>query len=154
MNQPISREELYRKAKIIAERRFQSPAQAWPKLGQDFTVVEEDGPAGSLLFSCHMDRSMVNPMGIVHGGITASLVDTCMGVTCSAQCGSIACPTISMTVNYARPVPPDVDVWVLVQTIWVGGTSGQMSAELFLPEKAEEPLVTATGVYSTKRPRP
>ncbi len=154
MSQLMSGEELYQQTKIIAAHRFMSPAQAWPKLDRDVTVVrEEDGPAGSLLFSCHMDQSMVNPMGIVHGGITASLVDTCMGITCSAQRESMACPTISMTVNYARPVPPNVDVWVRVRTVRLGASSGQLSAELFLPEKPEELLVTATGIYSIKKPR-
>ena len=56
--------------------RLQSPAQAWPRFGRDLTLVDEDGPDGSLLFACRTDPSMSNPLGIVHGGITAALLDT------------------------------------------------------------------------------
>lgn len=142
---------LYRRAQEFIARRTQSPAQAWPRFGEDVALVEEDGPAGSLLFACHTDASMSNPMGIVHGGITASLVDTCMGVACSAQSGGPPTPTVTMTVNYARPVPLDADILVRTRTIRVGNTSGQMSAEVFLAGKPDEVLVTATGVYAVKR---
>lgn len=151
MTSIITYAELYRRAQEFIALRTQSPARAWPRFGQDLTLVEEEGAAGSLLFSCHTDTSMSNPLGTVHGGVTASLVDTCMGVTCAAQCGGIATPTITMTVNYARPVPLDADILVRTRTTRVGATSGQMSAEVFLAGKLEAPLVTATGVYSIRR---
>ena len=56
-----------------------------------------------------------------------------------------------MTVNYARPVPLDADIRVRVRTVRIGASSAQMSAEVFLPERPEEPLVTASGVYAIRR---
>lgn len=145
-------DELRRRAAEFIAQRIQSPAQAWPRFGQDIALAEEaDAPAGSLLFACRTDTSMSNPLGIVHGGVTASLVDTCMGVTCTAQSGGVPTPTVTMTVNYARPVPLDADVLVLTRTVRVGNTSGQMQAEVFLAENPEEILVTATGVYAIRR---
>lgn len=135
----------------VIRRRTQSPAMAWPRIGRDVLLAEEDGTAGSLLYACRTDSSMANPLGIVHGGITAALVDTCMGVTCSAQCGRAATPTVTMTVNYARPVPLDADIRVRVRTVRVGSSSAQMSAEVFLAEQPDEALVTASGVYAIKR---
>ncbi len=154
MADTISQNELRRNAMEFIRLRAGIPIQAWPRFGRDVILAEEDGPAGSLLFSCRTDASMCNPLGIVHGGVTAALVDTCMGITCAAQCGSTGTPTITMTVNYARPVPPDADIRVRAHTVRVGHSSGQMSAEVFLPEAPDELLVTATGVYSVKRPRP
>jgi len=151
MTKTISNKELRRNAAEFIRLRVEPPAQAWPRFGKDFSLVEEDGPIGSLLFSSHTDAAMANPLGIVHGGITASLVDTCMGITCAAQCGGAATPTITMTVNYVRPVPLDAEILVRTHTVRVGTTSGQLSAELFLAEKPEEILVTATGVYAVKR---
>lgn len=150
MTSTMTHAELYRRAYGFIALRAKSSAQAWPRLGQDLALVEEDGAAGSLLFSCHTDDSMSNPMGIVHGGITASLVDTCMGVTCTAQCSGIATPTVTMTLNYARPVPLNADILVRTRTIRVGSTSAQMQAEVFLPDCPEEALVTATGVYAVR----
>ena len=154
MADTISQNELRRNAMEFIRLRAGIPIQAWPRFGRDVILAEEDGPAGSLLFSCRTDQSMSNPMGIVHGGVTASLVDTCMGVACTAQSGGLPTPTVTMTVNYARPVPPDADIRVRAHTVRVGHSSGQMSAEVFLPEAPDELLVTATGVYSVKRPRP
>ncbi len=131
--------------------RLQSPAQAWPRFGRDLTLVDEDGPDGSLLFACHTDPSMSNPLGIVHGGITASLLDTCMGVTCSAQCGRAATPTVTMTVNYVRPVPLDAELRVRTRTVRIGRTTGQLSAEVFPAGRPDEVFATATGVYAIRR---
>lgn len=131
--------------------RLQSPAQAWPRFGRDLTLVDEDGPDGSLLFACHTDPSMYNPLGIVHGGITASLLDTCMGVTCSAQCGRAATPTVTMTVNYVRPVPLDAELRVRTRTVRIGRTTGQLSAEVFPAGRPDEVFATATGVYAIRR---
>lgn len=144
-------EELYRSAEEFITRRVNSPARAWPRFGKDIALVDGDGPAGSLLFACRTDASMSNPLGIVHGGVTAALVDTCMGVTCAAQCGGAATPTITMTVNYALPVPLDAEIRVRARTIRVGTASGQMSAEVFPAGRPEEILVTATGVYAIRR---
>ncbi|MBD5098195.1 MAG: PaaI family thioesterase [Clostridiales bacterium] len=151
MSELISSGELRRRAAEFIAQRAQSNARAWPRIGKDIALVNEDGPAGSLLFSCHTDDSMSNPLGIVHGGVTASLVDTCMGVTCTAQCGGVPTPTVTMTVNYARPVPLNADILVRTRTIRIGSTSGQMSAEVFLAGKPEEVLAAATGVYAIKR---
>ena len=151
MSADTTNEELRRKAAEVIGRRVLSSARAWPQFGRDVNLVQEGGPAGSLLFSCHTDESMSNPMGVVHGGVTAALVDTCMGVTCTAQSGGTPTPTITMTINYARPVPLDAEVWVRTRTVRVGNTSGQMSAEVFLREKPEEVLATASGVYAVRR---
>lgn len=144
-------DELRRNAAKFIDLRIQSCAPAWPKFGQDVELAEEEGPAGSLLFSCRTDASMANPLGIVHGGVTASLVDTCMGVTCSAQCERVATPTVTLTVNYVRPVPLDAEIRVRTRTIRVGRTTGQLQAEVFLAENPEEIFVTASGVYSIRR---
>ena len=152
MTEMMPYEELCRQAMKFIDLRMQSSARAWPQFGQDVTLAEEaDGSPGSLLFSCHTDASMSNPLGIVHGGVTASLVDSCMGVTCSAQCERMATPTITMTVNYVRPVPLDADILVRTRTIRIGRTSAQMQAEVFLAGAPEEILVTSSGVYAIKR---
>lgn len=146
-----SNETLRRSIAQVIRRRAQSPARAWPRAGRDFFLLEEDGPAGTVLYACRTDPSMANPLGIVHGGVTAALVDTCMGVACSAQCGGAATPTVTMTVNYARPVPLDAELRVRTRTVRVGTASGQLWAEVSLAERPDEPLVTASGVYAIRR---
>lgn len=151
MTEPAHSGDLLQSVRQTIQQRAQSPARAWPQIGRDVLLLEEDGPGGCLLFSCRTDQSMSNPMGIVHGGVTASLVDTCMGVACTAQSGGLPTPTVTMTVNYARPVPLDREIRVRVRTLRIGFTSAQMSAEVFLPECPEEVLATASGIYAVRR---
>ena len=151
MTELVPNQDLRQGARQSIALRLQSPAQAWPRFGRDVTLVDEDGPDGSLLFACHTDPSMSNPLGIVHGGVTASLLDTCMGVTCSAQCGRAATPTVTLTVNYVRPVPLDAQLRVRTRTVRIGRTTGQLSAEVFPAGRPDEVLATATGVYAIRR---
>ena len=149
MSQHIETEELRRRVESILKRRRAVNAQGIPDPSADLTLTDCDGPTGSLTLRYRTKPWMANVWGVVHGGVTANLVDTCMGITCTAQCGVIT-PTVSMTVNYARPVPLDAEVTVRTRTVRCGATSGQLCAEVCLPGQPDEPLVTASGVYCTK----
>lgn len=151
MTELMPNQELRRCAGESIALRLRSDAQAWPRFGRDVTLVDEDGPDGSLLFACRTDPSMSNPLGMVHGGVTASLLDTCMGVTCAAQCGRAATPTVTMTINYVRPVPLEAQLRVRTRTVRIGCTTGHMSAEVFPADQPGRVLATATGVYAIRR---
>ena len=153
MTQLLSHSDLQRLVSDHMDRYITAGARStvWPDPGRDLALADGDAPAGCLIFSCRTDPSMSNPMGMVHGGVTAALADTCMGIVCSAQCGAPT-PTISMTVNYARPVPLEAEIQVRVHTVRMGATSGQLWAEIFLARCPQDVLATATGIYSVKRP--
>ena len=148
MAQRIETDELRRRLQSILKRRRLMNPQGIPNPSADLTLIDCDGPTGSLTLSYRTKPWMANGLGVVHGGVIANLVDTCMGVTCTAQSGVIT-PTITLTINYARPVPLEAEVLVRVRTIRCGATSGQMYAEVFLPDRPEDRLVTASGAYST-----
>lgn len=144
----LTTDELRRRVKAFLGYRIGKKLTADPSAG--LTLMDCDGPTGSVVLRYETRPEMANVWGVVHGGIIATLVDTCMGLTCCAQCGVIT-PTVSMTINYARPVPLNASVEVRVRTIRCGATSGQMSAEVYLAGRQDEPLVTASGAYCTKR---
>ena len=101
-----------------------------------------------------MERAPVETPVTIRGfedydGVTAALVDSCMGITCGIQCGLIT-PTISMTINYARPVPLDASIVVRTRTVRCGATAGHIEAEVYPAGQPETLLVTASGAYSTK----
>lgn len=146
----LTTEELYRRAQNLLALRSGQAARAWPDPSAALTLVDCDGPSGSLTLSCETQPWMANIMGIVHGGVTAALLDTSMGITCACQCGS-APPTITLTLNYARPVPLEAAVHVRTRTVRIGRTTGQMAAELFLPDRPGEVLVTASGVFHIRQ---
>lgn len=112
------------------------------------TLESCDGPARSVIFRFHTYPWMSNPMGITQGGIITAILDASMGTLCTSLCGKMT-PTITMTTNYCRPVPLNTDVLVKVQACHVGGTSAQLTSEMYLPEEMHKPLATATGVFYT-----
>ena len=149
MSQRIETEELRRRLRsILKSRRLLNP-QGVPNPSADLTLIDCDGPTGSVTLSYRTKPWMANVMGVVHGGVIANLVDTCMGIACAAQSGVVT-PTITLTINYARPVPLDDEVLVRVRTVRCGATSGQMYTEVCLPGRPDDLLVTASGAYSTK----
>ena len=99
----------------------------------------------------HTQPWMANPNRVLHGGITAAILDTSMGTLCSVLYEGGFTPTITMNISYALPVPLDADILVRVRASYTGGTTAQLSAELCLPEAPDTVLASATGVYHTAR---
>ena len=149
MGHQIETQELRRRVERFLGVRAEKSPQGIPDPSADLTLVDCDGAAGSLVLRYETKPWMSNIWGVVHGGVTAALVDSCMGITCGIQCGLIT-PTISMTVNYARPVPLNAAVEVRTRTASCGAAIGQMYAEIYPAGQPDKLLVTASGAYSTK----
>jgi uncharacterized protein (TIGR00369 family) len=91
-------------------------------LGMDIESVED----GSVAFSMHAEEWMCNPAGVIHGGMTATLLDTVLtlAVMTKIPAGSSA-QTIDMNVHYVRPVLPTGEKIVAEGTaVHVGSTIG------------------------------
>lgn len=113
------------------------------------TLVDCDGPGRSLEFAYDTQPWMTNPMGMVHGGVIATMVDNAMGMSCSCLCGH-STPTVTMNVSYARSVPLNARVHLRARVLYCGSTTAQVTAEIYLPEQPDRVLVSASGVYFTK----
>ncbi len=149
MAHQLTTQELRRRTLAFLQRRAREIPAGMPDPSADLTLLDCDGLSGSLTLGYATKPWMANVWGVVHGGVTAALVDSCMGITCGIQCGLIT-PTISMTVNYARPVPLDASIVVRTRTIRCGATAGHIEAEVYPAGQPETLLVTASGAYSTK----
>lgn len=149
MAHQLTTQELRRRTLAFLQLRAREIPAGMPDPSADLTLLDCDGPSGSLTLGYATKPWMANVWGVVHGGVTAALVDSCMGITCGIQCGLIT-PTISMTINYARPVPLDASIVVRTRTIRCGATAGHIEAEVYPAGQPETLLVTASGAYSTK----
>ena len=126
--------------------------QNLPGMHLNPSFVSCNGEQLRIELSYHTEPWMSNPMGKVHGGVIAILLDNSMGILCSCLCHG-GTPTISMTLNYPRPVPLNATVHTRAHMVVFGRTSSQLTAELFLPEDPDRVLAYATGVSSTREPR-
>ncbi len=149
MAHQLTTQELRRRTLAFLQLRAREIPAGMPDPSADLTLLDCDGPSGSLTLGYATKPWMANVWGVVHGGVTAALVDSCMGITCGIQCGLIT-PTISMTINYARPVPLNASIVVRTRTVRCGATAGHIEAEVYPAGQPETLLVTASGAYSTK----
>ena len=71
-----------------------------------FTVVEAD--EGRAVFEATPGEEHYNPIGVVHGGLAATLLDSAMGVAVHTTLGpGDAYTTLEIKVNFVRPMTRD-----------------------------------------------
>jgi uncharacterized protein (TIGR00369 family) len=72
-------------------------------LGFDIVEAQE----GRVVFAGEPTESHLNPMGVVHGGYIATLIDSCM--TCAVQSmlkPGLAATTLDLNIHYTRATTP------------------------------------------------
>ena len=73
-------------------------------LGYDIVEVEE----GRVVISCMPNDSHLNPSGTVHGGLSATLLDSCMGLSIWTTLEKgLAQTTLEFKITLLRPVTPE-----------------------------------------------
>ncbi len=84
----------------MAEGRYPGPPIA-DLLG--FSAVEVE--KGRIVFAGTPDARVYNPIGSVHGGWTATLLDSCMACAVHSMLPpGVAYTTVEIKINYARPI--------------------------------------------------
>jgi uncharacterized protein (TIGR00369 family) len=83
--------------------------------------VEVD--AGRVVFDAEPDERHYNPIGVVHGGLAATLLDSAMG--CAVQTtlpAGAAYTTLELKVNFTRPITRDTGrVLCMAEVVHRGG---------------------------------
>lgn len=127
---------------LALRRRFESgpPVGVAELLGMRPVVVE----AGTVTFACDTSERFANPMGTVHGGIIATLLDSALG--CAVQTvlpDGAGYTTLSLELKYLRPVGVDAGELRATGTVVHAGRR-QATAEATLTDVAGRLLATAT----------
>ena len=111
-------------------------------------ILELDMAARSIVVRFSASERMANPMGTVHGGVIAGMADTAAGMLSKALIGHwLAGPTVSLSVNYLRPVALGATVHVRARCQKQGRFLNYTSCEGFLPASPNEVLFTGECVY-------
>lgn len=73
-------------------------------MGMQIAEVDE----GTVTFHCHPDESHYNPIGMVHGGLVCTLLDSVLGCAVHTTLPKgTGYTSIEIKVNYLRPVSKD-----------------------------------------------
>lgn len=79
-----------------------------PPIAAHFNFQIVDVSPGEATFTCDPDESAYNPIGVVHGGLVCTLLDSVLG--CAVQTtlpAGVTYTSIELKVNYLRPVHGD-----------------------------------------------
>jgi uncharacterized protein (TIGR00369 family) len=90
---------------LDAMRRGELPP---PPIASHFDFQIVDVAAGDVSFTCLPDESAYNPIGVVHGGLVCTLLDSVLG--CAVQStlpAGIGYTSVELKVSYLRPVHRD-----------------------------------------------
>ncbi len=95
---------------------------------------------------------MGNPLSVLHGGVTASLLDMAMGLLCRYFSGGYMTPTVSMGVQYLRAGSLDRTLIIRAELTKRGLSICYAEGRLW-EEGAEDRLIaTASGAYYVANP--
>ena len=92
------------------------------------TVIEVEKK--SVTFQFTVRKEMTNPIGMLHGGIIAAMIDDCVGVTFFILGLKNFYPTINLYVDFFNPVSEGKTVLVRTQVVKQGKAIINMKAEV------------------------
>jgi len=73
-------------------------------LGYDIT----EATAGRVVVAADPDETLLNPAGTVHGGFSATLLDSCMGLALQTTLEKgLASTTLEFKISLVRPITPE-----------------------------------------------
>lgn len=102
-----------------------------PPISQTMNYKLIDVTSGRVVFRGSPNFSTLNPMGTVHGGWYATLLDSAMACAISTKVdvGFIS-STIEFKINIIRPVPLGMEVDVIGETDHAGRSTGVASGRI------------------------
>ncbi len=89
----------------------------------------------------------VNGLGTLHGGITNAMMDLIMSMAIHSYTRQTIPPTISMTINYLRPIPMDDYVHIKARVTSLGKRNATAYCEAIIPATGKV-ACTAIGTYA------
>ncbi|RZK26006.1 MAG: PaaI family thioesterase [Flavobacterium sp.] len=90
---------------------------------------------GSLHCSYIVRNEMTNPYGILHGGITAGIIDDLIGATVFTLGLSKAYTTVNNNIDYFAPAKEGDLITAKTSIVKQGRTIINLQCEIFLPSK-------------------
>lgn len=107
------------------------------------TIVINDDESGCLLAFYHLGHKIAGHVGIVHGGLSATILDECMGRACFPLLPGRIGVTAKLDLQFRSPIKVDSMILVRANTTktegrkaWVEATIETMEGELLVQATA------------------
>lgn len=92
--------------------------------------VATSNEKGELLAFYHLGPQLAGHAGICHGGISAVLLDECMGRVCFGRFENGVGVTVKLDISYRAPIPVDSMVLVAARIVKVEGRKAWVNASI------------------------
>ena len=112
------------------------------------TPVSWDGENMELTMTFLTDEGVANPVGWVHGGMIATMFDNGMGVLAGCFAQGAFTPTVTLNLEYLRPVPVGQQLLLHAKIIKLGRNLIHMRGELMGDLGPTKPYATASAVFA------
>jgi uncharacterized protein (TIGR00369 family) len=90
---------------LRAMMRQELPA---PPISQALRMLLVEADEGRAVFEGYPDASLLNPLGIVHGGVALTLIDSAAGCAVHTLLGpGVGYTSVETKVNFTRPIKAD-----------------------------------------------
>jgi uncharacterized protein (TIGR00369 family) len=133
---PLTFEEMYALDGLAQMRAMLAGKARPPTIGTTMAFFLVEVEHGRAVFQGAPNAAHMNPMGAVHGGWYATILDSALGcaVHCAMPAGK-AYTTLELKVNIVRALPPNThQVRAEGQVIHVGGQTATADARLVGPD--------------------
>jgi uncharacterized protein (TIGR00369 family) len=110
-------------------------------------LVSCDYEKKTVLLKMETQSWMTNPSNMLHGGVTASILDMTMGLLCRYCSGGYMTPTIDMSVSYLRPAPLNETLYIQAQVTHRGMSVCHATGTAWAAGAQNKPVATASGSY-------
>ena len=98
------------------------PKMDVPNISRFIGMVFDEVELGRIVVSLETRPDFTNPLGVVHGGICATLLDTVMGCAVHTTLpAGVAYTTLELKVNYVRAARPGGQTLIGTGTVIHGG---------------------------------
>lgn len=94
---------------------------------KEFISCDEE--KGILTLAFEVEEWELNPNGVMHGGLIATAMDTTCGMLVRYLSGKLGASTISLNVDYLRPVPLGDRLLVTARVLRIGRKVANLTAE-------------------------
>lgn len=131
-----SRIEFFRNQIGKDKWQFEYPLMDWLKA----KVIEVE--EGEVKIEFTVEKYMLNPIGILHGGITATMLDEVMGAASFTLGRPVGFATINMNVDYLKPAKAGDKVYGIGKVLRAGKTILHIESKIF--DKEDRVLAKAT----------
>lgn len=101
----------------------------------------------TMCFMAEIIPELKNFWGVAHGGMLATIFDTCMGYTIRAFRMLPMVRTVTLNISYLRAVPLRTDLHIRVRLLTAGKTLATLELTAWIPGEEALPTNLATGTF-------